>query len=99
MNENLCGKGTTVGADVTPLLSPLFPLLGAGLLFCCVEVAATVGLWPPRASHRASAALTMAAAVLWTQLLQSLSLIAEHGSKTLREKDRCRVTLLEGDVV
>ncbi len=47
------------------LLSPLFLLLGAGLLLCCVEAAATVGSWPPRASHRASAAFTMAAAVPW----------------------------------
>jgi hypothetical protein len=31
----------------------------------CVEAALTVGSWPPRASHRASAAFTMAAAVLW----------------------------------
>jgi hypothetical protein len=44
------------------LLSPLFPLLGAGLLLRCAEVAATVGSWPPRASHRASAAFTIAAA-------------------------------------
>jgi hypothetical protein len=47
------------------LLSPLFPLLGAGLLLCCVEAAATVGSWPPQASHRASAAFIMAAAVSW----------------------------------
>ncbi len=48
-----------------PLFLPLFPLLGAGLLLRCVKAAATVGSWSPRASHRASAALTMAAAVLW----------------------------------
>ncbi len=48
-----------------PLLLTLFPLLGAGLLLRCVEAAATVGSWPPRASHRASTAFTMAAAVLW----------------------------------
>jgi hypothetical protein len=33
------------------------------------------------------------------QLLLSLSLMAEDGSKTLQEEDRCRVILLEGDVV
>ena len=55
-----------MGRALPPLLSPLFPLLGAGLLLRCVEVAATVGSWPPRASHRASAAFTMAAAVLWS---------------------------------
>jgi hypothetical protein len=61
------GRGATFGAGVTVLLllSPLFPLLGAGLLLRCVKAAATVGSWPSRASHRASAAFTMAAAVSW----------------------------------
>ncbi len=58
--------GQLLGRALPPLLSHLFPLLGAGLLLCCVEAAATVGSWPPRASHRASAAFTMAAAVLWS---------------------------------
>jgi hypothetical protein len=66
MNENLGRKGGDFwGGRYHPFLSPLFPLLGAGLLFRCVEAAATVGSWPPRASHRASAAFTMAAAVPW----------------------------------
>jgi hypothetical protein len=53
------------GGGLPLLLSPLFPLLGAGLLLRCVEAAAAVGSWPAQASHRASAAFTMAAAVLW----------------------------------
>jgi hypothetical protein len=57
--------GRLLGRALPPLLSPLFPLLGSGLLFRCVEAAATVGSWPPGASHRASAAFTMAAAVSW----------------------------------
>jgi hypothetical protein len=61
--EIWAGRGATFGAALPPLLSPLFPLLGVGLLLHCVEAAATVGSWRPRASHRASAALTMAAAV------------------------------------
>ncbi len=59
------GRGLTFGAGITTLLSLLFLLLGAGLLLCCVEAAVTAGSWPPQASHRASAAFTMAAAVLW----------------------------------
>jgi hypothetical protein len=58
--------GRLLGWVLPPILSPLFPLLGAGLLLRCVQAAATVGSWPPRASHRASAAFTMAAAVLWS---------------------------------
>ncbi len=40
---------------------------GAGLLLCCVVAAATVGSWAPRVSHKASAAVTIAAVVLWFQ--------------------------------
>jgi hypothetical protein len=66
MSENLGGKGGDFWGGLLPfLLSPLFLLLGAGLLLRCVEAAATIGSWPLRASHRASAAFTMAAAVLW----------------------------------
>jgi hypothetical protein len=54
-----------LGRLLPPLLSHLFPLLGAGLLLHCVEAAATVGSWPPRASYRASAAFAMAVAVPW----------------------------------
>ncbi len=67
-------------------LSPLFPLLGAGLLLRCVEAAATVWSWPPRASHRASTAFTMAKTFHGRQLLPSLSRMAEGGSETLKEK-------------
>ncbi len=81
---------------LTLLLSPLFPLLGAGLLFCCVEAAATVGSWLPRASHRASAAFTMAAAISWVPV-PTASLM--DGGRWIKEKDHCRVKLLEGDVV
>jgi hypothetical protein len=59
------GRGATFGACVTTRLSHLFLLLGAGLLLRRVMAAATVVLWPPRASHRTSAAFTMAAAVMW----------------------------------
>jgi hypothetical protein len=48
-----------------PLFSPLFPPTGARLLLRLVMAAATVGLWLPRASHKVSAALIIAAAVLW----------------------------------
>jgi hypothetical protein len=54
-----------LGRALLPLLSPLFLLLGAGLLLRCVEVAATVGSLPSRASHRASTAFTMVVAVPW----------------------------------
>jgi hypothetical protein len=58
---NLGGRGEWV----LPLrLSPLLPLLGMGVLIRCVVAAATVGLWLPREYHRASAAFTMAAAVM-----------------------------------
>ncbi len=49
--------GRLLGQVLPPLLLPLFPLLGAGLLLRCVKAAATVGSWPPRASHRASHSL------------------------------------------
>ncbi len=42
-----------------------FLLLGAGLLLCWVVAVTTVGSCLPRASRRASAAFTMAAAILW----------------------------------
>jgi hypothetical protein len=49
-----------------PLLLPLFFLFaGARLRLLGVVAAATVGLWPPRAFHKASAAFTIAADVLW----------------------------------
>jgi hypothetical protein len=64
MNEILVGTGVTFGA-LPPRLLPLFPLLVVGLLLRCVEAAVPIGLWPPRASHRASAAFTMAAAIPW----------------------------------
>ncbi len=51
--EVWAGRGATFNAS----------LLEAGLLLHCVEAAMTVGSWPPRASHRASAAFTTAAAV------------------------------------
>ncbi len=59
------GRGQLLGRALPLLFSPLFPLLGVGLLLRCVEAAATVGSWPPQASHRASAAFTMAAAIPW----------------------------------
>ncbi len=90
------GRGTTFGAGV---LLPLFPLLGAGLLFRCVEAAVTAGSWLPRASHRSSAAFTMAAAVLWAAVPTFSLIDGGRRIKTLQEKDHCRVTLLEGDVV
>ncbi len=41
--EIWAGRGATFGTGVNPLLSPLFPLLGAGFLLRCVKAAATVG--------------------------------------------------------
>jgi hypothetical protein len=92
MSENLCGKGA-----LPPLLSLLFLLLG--LLLRCVEAAATVGSWPPRVSHRASAAFTMAVAVPWAPA-PTVSLIdGGRRIKNIARKDRCQVILLERDVV
>ncbi len=62
INGNLGGRG---GNFLLPRLSPLLPLLGAGLLLCWVVADATVVSCPPPASHRASAAFTMAVAVMW----------------------------------
>ncbi len=65
-STNLGGKGGGFRSGrYHPFLLPLFPLLGAGLLLRWVEAAGTVGSWPPRASHRASAAFILAAAVSW----------------------------------
>ncbi len=47
------------------LLSLFFPFAGAGLRVLCFVAARTVGSWPPRASHKATAAFATAAAVLW----------------------------------
>jgi hypothetical protein len=73
-------------------LSPLFPLLGVGLLLCCVEAAATLGSWPPRASCRASAAFTMAGAVPWAPA-PTVSLM--DGGRRIRNIERKRS--LSGD--
>jgi hypothetical protein len=75
-----------------PLLSPLFLLLGAGLLLRCVEASATVGSWPPRGSHRASATFTMAVAVPWAPA-PTVSLI--DGGR--RIKNIARKRSLSGD--
>ncbi len=45
------------------LLSFFLPLAGAGFLLRWVMAPVTVGSWPPRASHKASEALTIATAV------------------------------------
>ncbi len=58
-NKSPGGKGSNFWSGALRLLlSPLFPLVGAGLLLRFVEVAATVGSWLPRASHRAFSAFT-----------------------------------------
>ncbi len=92
------GGGRLLGQALPPLLSSLFPLLRAGLLFRCVEAAATVGSWPPRASHRVSAAFTMAAAVPWAPA-PTVSLM--DGGRRIKKiaKSYCQVILSEGDVV
>jgi hypothetical protein len=41
------GRGAAFGMGIAALFLPLFPLVGAGLLFCLVVAAATVGLSPP----------------------------------------------------
>ncbi len=63
-SKNLGGKGGDLGQALPLLLSPLFPLLGAGFLLRCVEAAATERSWLPRASHRASAAFTPTSSVM-----------------------------------
>ncbi len=55
-NRSQGGRGPLLEGAFPLRLSPLFPLLGAGLLLRGVKTAATVGLWLPRASQRASAA-------------------------------------------
>ncbi len=65
INGNLGGRGQLLERPLPPRLSPLVPLLGAGLLHRWVVAAETVGSWPPQESHRASTAFTMAAAVMW----------------------------------
>jgi hypothetical protein len=90
-------RGALLGRALLPLLSLLFLLLG--LLLRCVEAAATVGSWLPRVSHRASAAFTMAEAVPWAPA-PAVSLIdGGRRIKNIARKDRCRVILLERDVV
>jgi hypothetical protein len=92
MNENLGGKGGDfwgrhlLGGALPPRLLPLFPLLGAGLLLRCVEAASTVGSWPPQASHRASAAFTMAAAVPWAPAPTVSLMDGERQIKNLTRK-------------
>ncbi len=87
------GRGWLLGQALPLLLSPLFSLLGAGLLLCCVEAAATVGSWPPWVSHRASAAFTMAAAVPWAPA-PNVSLM--DGGSRIRNIERKRS--LSGDI-
>ncbi len=77
------GRGVTFGAG----LSPLFLLLGAGLLLRCVEAVATVGSWPPRVSHRASTDFTMAAAIPWAPA-PTISLM--DGGRRIRNIERKR---------
>jgi hypothetical protein len=81
-----------MGQALPPLLLPLFPLLGVGLLLRCVEAAATKGSWPPRMSHRASTAFTMAAAVPWAPA-PTVSLI--DGGRSI--KNIARKRSLSGD--
>jgi hypothetical protein len=81
-----------LGRALPLLLSPLFPLLGVGLLLRCVRAAATVWSWPSRASHRVSAAFTMAAAVPRVPA-RIVSLI--DGGRRIKNIERKR--LLSGD--
>ncbi len=101
-NKNQGGKGVQLLEWALLLrLSPLFPLLGAGLLLHCVVAAATVGSWPPRVSHRVSAAFTMAAAVLWLPALTVSHMDGAAAGKqgTWPEKDQCQEKRQEEDVV
>jgi hypothetical protein len=54
--ESRAGRWATFGTGITIPFDVHFPAGGP---------AVTVGLWPPQASHKASAARTMSAAVLW----------------------------------
>ncbi len=58
-------EGQLLGRALPFLFSFFLPLAGDGLLLRGVVAAATVDSWPPQASHKASAALTIATAVLW----------------------------------
>ncbi len=64
--KNLGWKGGDfLNCTAAPLVTPLPPPIGAGLLLQLVVLTETVGLLPPWASHKASAALNIAAAALW----------------------------------
>jgi hypothetical protein len=59
-------EGRQLLEQALPFLLSFFLLLGgAGLLMRWVVAASTMGLWPPQASHKGSAALTIATAALW----------------------------------
>ncbi len=68
------------------LLSLFLLLAGAGLLLCWVMAAATVGSWPPRASHKASTALTIATAVFWFLALTASSMEGDSRIKNIAKK-------------
>ncbi len=93
MNENLDRKGGDFwGGRYSSVFRLSSKLLGVGLLLHCVKAAATIGSWPPWASHRASAAFTMAAAVPWVPAL-TVSLM--DSGRRIRNIERKR--LLSGD--
>ncbi len=73
------------------LLSSFLPLAGAGFLLHWVMAAMTFGSWPPRASHKASEALTIASAVFW--ILVPTASRMEGGSQI---KNIARIRSLSG---
>ncbi len=91
--------GWLLGRVLAPLLSPLFPLLGAGLLLCCVEVAATIGSWRPERPIGCPQPSPWLRLSYGHQLLLSLSWMVEDESKTLPRKGHCQVRLPGGGVV
>lgn len=70
-----------------PLLSSFFHLAGVGLPLCQVMAVATIGSWPPRASYKAPASLTIAMTVLWSPV-PTVSLV--EGSSQIKKMERKR---------
>ncbi len=88
------GRGATFGAGVTAPFVASLPAARSGDIHRWVEAAATGGSLPPRGSHRASAAFTMAAAVSWVSA-HTASLI--DGGRRIKNIERKRS--LSGDTL
>ncbi len=95
----ICEREETFGAGVTAPFVASLPAARSRAPTSLCRGGCDCRVWLPRASDRASSVFIRAAAVLWVPAQLLLSLMAEGGSKTLKEKDHCQGTLLEGDAV